>query len=134
MALKDQRRVPKPPLDLFALLFVGAVTVLAFLAHIVPKFDRVFAQLNAPLPPLTQAVVTASRVVANPAGAVTVLFVLLAMARAIGILLRQRWAGLPDRDLERQVVTVVAVVLVGGLVGAMVVSMYLPIFKSTHCV
>jgi type II secretory pathway component PulF len=101
-----------------------------FLVLIVPKFDRIFVQHNARLPSLTWAVVTASHVVSNPAGLVLGAVIIVAAWRRMGKELRRRWSGFQDRTVEREVLTVVGVVLHGALVGVTILSLCLPIFKA----
>jgi type II secretory pathway component PulF len=121
-------------MDLFGLLVIGVISSICFLGVIVPKFDRIFQQHDARLPPLTQGVLAASHVVTHPVGLVGVVLVLAVAARALGVLLRRRWTDGRDHDLERAITTLMAIVVVGGVWGSMVISLYLPIFKLTRCV
>ena len=116
-----------------AAFLAGAIIALGLLRWMVPKFAVIFAGRNARLPPITEFVVDTSHAVSGTLGLLAYLMCARFIAAALNHLVRSSFLT-ESSQAKRSLAEPVLIVVVGAVVGLIVISMYLPLFKVHQCV
>lgn len=128
----SSRQVDRPETQLGAALLIGAIIDLALLRCVIPRFAVIFATHNARLPLITQCVLDASWAVSRTAVFVACLLLARLAAASLNYLVRSPVLT-ENRTMKRGIGEALVVVAFGTVTGLSVVSMYLPLFKVSHC-